>query len=670
LSDKIDTLGNPDPNGFSAITFTISNGSVPFVTGDKLIFITTGLTAHSQPVQVVNHTVTNGPTAVINATPAAGNAPLLVNFNSVGSTDPAGLPLTFTWNFGDGQMGNGPTVMHTYQLPGTYIATLTATNTAGQFGQSSIQILAINDLPVAHIVASPRNGPLPLTVMFSGQTSSDPEGQPLIYQWNFGDCPAPGCLAGNGMPGAPFDALSHTYTQAGLYTAALTVIDPAGGMGQDTVQIVAGNTAPVVVVAVDNGFGAAPLDVTFHDAGSFDPDNPSAGATGLTFTWNFGDSSPTEQGASVTHTYMNPGPYNPTVTVTDSPSNPALALSTTQNIQQIFVTAPGNPPPNPGGLVPAFTTDHTSGTAPLPVIFDASGSSGPAGTPLTYSWNFGDGGTGAGIMVSHTFQTAGTYMARLTLTAGSNSASVTHTIIVTPSGTPPPTPQTPVARISATPLTGAVPLTVAFDAGSSTPADGTLTFSWDFGDSATATGVQVQHTYNATGAYTATLRAVNSAGSSMATVAITVTGVTGNRAPVARIATAPTSGLAGARLTFDGNLSSDPDGDTLTYLWEVRLGDQVVQTIDTGARVSILFDQAGEYTVTLTVTDANGASATSDPVAVSIRARSEPPPVSPSNGNSTRRPVRNPSVCGIGLISVLGTALGLMALSGIMRRRR
>ena len=69
------------------------------------------------------------PTAAAAATPNAGAAPLSTQFSSAGSSDPYGLPLTYSWNFGDGSAASTlANPSHTYTGVGTYTATLTVSN--------------------------------------------------------------------------------------------------------------------------------------------------------------------------------------------------------------------------------------------------------------------------------------------------------------------------------------------------------------------------------------------------------------------------------------------------------------------------------------------------------------------------------------------------------------
>ena len=74
-----------------------------------------------------------------------------------------------------------------------------------------------------------------------------------------------------------------------------------------------------------------------------------------------------------------------------------------------------NTPDDPAAPTATFSADPVSGSAPLPVTFDASDSSAP-GEIESYTWDFGDGAEGEGVNVQHTFETAGTYEVILTLT--------------------------------------------------------------------------------------------------------------------------------------------------------------------------------------------------------------------------------------------------------------
>ncbi len=87
----------------------------------------------------------------------------------------------------------------------------------------------------------------------------------------------------------------------------------------------------------------------------------------------------------------------------------------------------GNRPP-----VAAATASPTEGQPPLPVQFDASGSSDPDGDQLAYLWDFGDTTHGTGPNPIHTYTARGRYTARLTVSDGSLQAS--RTLIVNVGG--------------------------------------------------------------------------------------------------------------------------------------------------------------------------------------------------------------------------------------------
>jgi PKD repeat protein len=81
----------------------------------------------------------------------------------------------------------------------------------------------------------------------------------------------------------------------------------------------------------------------------------------------------------------------------------------------------------------------------------------------------------------------------------------------------------PQARFTATPTSGAAPLQVAFDGSGSTDAGGSIaSYAWTFGDGGTGSGATVQHTYQATGTYTATLVVTDNQGAASAPATRTI----------------------------------------------------------------------------------------------------------------------------------------------------
>src|SRR4029453_1746987 len=94
--------------------------------------------------------------------------------------------------------------------------------------------------------------------------------------------------------------------------------------------------------------------------------------------------------------------------------------------------------------------------------------------------------------------------------------------------------------------------------------------------------------------------------------------------PPNAVATAnPTSGPAHLTVQFNGSGSSDPDGDALSYAWDLD-GDGSYDD-STAANPSFTYTTAGTYTVRLQVTDARGASSVSAPVTITVGAGNTPP---------------------------------------------
>ena len=74
----------------------------------------------------------------------------------------------------------------------------------------------------------------------------------------------------------------------------------------------------------------------------------------------------------------------------------------------------------------SFTATPASGRAPLQVGFDASASNDRNGSIASFAWEFGDGATGSGATATHTYQRAGSFTVRLTVTDDGAMTPVAH----------------------------------------------------------------------------------------------------------------------------------------------------------------------------------------------------------------------------------------------------
>jgi PKD repeat protein len=275
--------------------------------------------------------------------------------------------------------------------------------------------------------------------------------------------------------------------------------------------------------------------------------------------------------------------------------------------------ADGNQPPT------ADANGPYTGTEGIPVAFDGSGSNDLDGNIVAYDWDFGDGSTGTGQSPTHTYAGTGTFDVELVVTddAGdTDSAMTTATIGV---GN-----QAPVADANG-PYSGTVNVAVSFDGSGSNDPDGSIvSYDWDFGDGSSGSGATPSHAYGSPGTYNVALTVTDDQGvtdSANSTATIDA----GNQAPIAD-AGGTYSGTVGVALGFDGSGSNDPDGSIVSYDWDFGDGNSA-----TGSNPSHSYAAVGNYNVTLTVTDDEGAS-NQDTTTANIGAVDNASPVADANG--------------------------------------
>jgi PKD repeat protein len=428
--------------------------------------------------------------------------------------------------------------------------------------------------PTAAFTVSPTTPAPNSAVTFDASGSTPGSGSSLTYIWNFGD----GQTETTASP-----TTTHTYTARGPETVSLQVNN--GSLTDSTTQTVMVDTPPTPAYTA-----AAP--VTSPNAVGFDGGSSaaSAGGTITDYTWNFGDGTTEDTGASPTasHAYANAGVYTATLTVTDD-------LNVSSTVSETVVAG-------------AFTASPTGPTPSSQVTFTAGGSlTGLTGTPTDYSWNFGDGSaaddTGTTTSDQHTYTDSGDYTVALTITTSTNQTAVADETITVDS--PPTAAFTPSTTIT-TP-----DASVSFNGSASAAAGGGSidSYTWNFGDGSppvTQSSPSASHVYSAPGTYTAMLTVTDSLGvssSSAATQQVVVD------QPAAAFAAQSTTLAPGGVAYFNAGGSSDPESTITDYSWNFGDGSPADDT-GTTPTASHPYGGRGHYTVLLTITNGYGQQAT------------------------------------------------------------
>ncbi|MGD9130749.1 MAG: PKD domain-containing protein [Candidatus Bathyarchaeota archaeon] len=506
------------------------------------------------------------PVAVLDTSSAILDKEEVVTFNASRSYDPDGYIVDYSWDFGDGKTATGVTASHSYPASGAYTVTLTVTDNDGATDSISVTKTVRNKSPVANFTESAHTVYTGENIDFDASGSYDPDGAIVSYLWDFGD--------GNTATGV---TVSHAYADNGIYVVNLTVTDNDGATASAHATKTITNRPPVAnftesAHTVDTG-----ESIDFDASGSDDIDG-----TIVSYSWDFGDGN-TATGVTTTHSYATSGTYTVTLTVTDN-DGATDSISVTKTVRN-------------RGPVASFTETAEVVDTEETIFFDASDSSDPDGTIAGYSWDFGDGTEGNGVSVQHAYAQDGIYTVTLTVTdnnRATDTAEATKTVLN----------RSPEASFTESAHTVYTDESIDFEASESHDPDGSIvSYSWDFGDGNTATGVEVDHAYEDDGVYTVTLTVVDDDG---ATGSATEMKNVLNRPPVALFTENATTVNQNEAIHFDASESYDPDGAIVSYLWDFGDGNTV-----TGVTVDHAYSEDGNYTVTLTVTDDDGASASS-----------------------------------------------------------
>jgi PKD repeat protein len=514
------------------------------------------------------------PTASITASSTTGTSPLTVTLDSSGSTDSDGSIASYSWSTSDGQTATGSTASLQFTTAGSHTVTLTVTDDDSATGTATETITVTepaNLSPTALITATPDSGTTPLTVALDGSGSTDSDGTISSYNWGTSD--------GQTATGS---TASLQFTTAGSHTVTLTVTDDDGATGTATETITVtepANLSPTALITATPDNGTAPLTIALGGSGSTDSDGSIA-----SYSWSSSDGQ-SAIGSTASLQFTTAGSHTVTLTVTDNDGATGSATET------ITVAEPANL--SPTALI---TATPNSGTVPLTVLLDASASTDSDGTVSSYSWSASDGQTATDAAPSLTFNSAGEYLITLVVTDNDGATSTTTTTVTAADV------HMPVAAFTATPMIGSVPLTVTLDgSGSTTPNGSIVAYQWSSRGGQDGIGSTASFTFDEVGTYTITHTVVDSSGLTGSSAQdITVT-----EALTATITATPTSGVAPLTVALDGSGSTTPNSSIIAYNWSSSDGQLAV-----GSRASLTYDSAGSYTITLTIIDDGGDTAT------------------------------------------------------------
>jgi len=615
LTVTFDASGSFDPDsGGAIVSYTWNFGDGETATGQSVSYtymsaatyqatltVTDDLGGTGQATQAILVRPAGTPTAVAEADPLTGTAPLTVDFTGDNSTDDYTIT-NYSWDFGEGyQLNENGYPTHQLFL-GKWPATGSGDVTSIQTG-----ILAhepnTGDTFAGNtwFAAGDSDGNFDWYSLFGGGYNEyayshiyiySPEEQTVRIKFGADDAArfwVNGSLAyqKTGCEGVWIDQYSFDVTLIQGWNRVLASVSQGGGGWGLAYRFTATDDTPLRLFYSLNRLDGEP-DFFY-----------SSDTTGNT-----------------SHTYTAPGIYHPVLTVTDNDGNTDTGSLT------ITVLVPGAPTAH-------AAADPTVGDNPLVVHFTGTGSD-PNGQIVLYEWDFeGDGvydwSSSESGETHHTYEDVGTYQAVLRVT-DNDGYQATDTVEIT-AGCP------PVAVPVAYPTSGPPPLRVKFDT-KGTDADNTIKdFRWDFDgdgdyDWSSPISMTTEHTYNTPGTYHAKLKVTDHdglSGSNSIEINVTVPDT-----PTVEALANPAFGPSPLTVNFTA-YATDLDGTVTRFCWDFGsgFGDWAATP-----ESSYTFNNPGSYQVKVKVQDNDGneAQATANVIVMAAGAPDVEASADPSEG--------------------------------------
>ncbi|MBN8837905.1 MAG: PKD domain-containing protein [Sphingobacteriia bacterium] len=419
----------------------------------KLIARVTGMDCTDSTTQTV--TVWKMPKANFAVNPASACNNKTFAFKDTANNSGVNI-LTYAWSFGDGTSASVAEPSHTYTTFGTKTVQLLVVSDKG-CKDSVVQTVATNQTVAAFNYLSAIAQCLKGNRFLLSNTSFS-ESASLSYNWNFGD----GQISTQLNP-------DHVYATAGNYTIRLI----AKVNGTDCADTIA--KAVSVYANPQAAINANTIGNCNNRSFRFTSGNNSSD---LIYGWNFGDGTGSYE-ANPSHSYTNFGSNTVTLIVTNSNGckDTAVQTITTQQIQASFAVNPSSIQCVKNNQFSFVNTSTASGS-----------------NAMLYSWSLGENDQATTVNVNKSFKQAGSYAVRLIAKIPSNGCAdtVTRNVTVYPN----------VSEIKfSSHLSNYTntTITVNFE-NESEIENGSLSYTWDFGDGQTSSVKNPTHVYQSNSA--------------------------------------------------------------------------------------------------------------------------------------------------------------------------
>jgi len=621
----------PEKTGAFSLTLSVSDGK--------------GLSNSVQQIQK-NVVVNTSPVAVITA-PRTTNS-TTVEFSGVRSSDAETSIASYEWDFGDGATAKGAKVQHTFSSPGSYNVSLRVDDGEGlanSIGETTYFLVIEKQEQI--------DFPLPAVVgvnelfTLNGTVASSAEKIKPGFQWLL-----------NGNPVQADSIADISISEPGLHTITLKLIDPSESANiiSESSKTIRVNYAPVPKWLSSRQLIAPGDSITFSAETSYDPDGEITG-----YKWEFSDGEQ-YTGPRIRRSFEESGSQSFTLTVSDGEgtanSDSSVTGSIQVNTQPFLVTdktivsndlnikldasesydLDGDPlrytwimpdgsrrnessftwqAPEAGIHIIGLAIDDLHGLSnslsqetiqieinePVQavvdslitsctgqsVLFNSSGSFDPNGDQFTATWLFGDGSTSMESNPTHRYSKPGTYKATVKLHDGISEDTTVASIPVRIEGSP-------VANLNIADTTICVNSKIILDGRKSSDPSGSLpSISWDLGDGENKTGGLTDHVYTEPGNYTVTLTVEGSGSGQCSNVAQAFADIEVIEGPKASFSL-PEWTSPGKKITLDGSASTAED-EFSRVRWYIE--NETTSDTLTGLKTDYVFDEPGEYFVTL-----------------------------------------------------------------------